>query len=90
MWGKEKKGMQCYPNEDGTETCKRMLKTKEGQLVWDGQEVTIGADPGSGCDPYFDGNFIVMDDEASVFDEAAKRVQAGCKRKQQAPQPEYS
>lgn len=79
--GKQDKGFECNTNPDGSETCKRIVRGKDGKPDYTGEEMTIDADPSDGCKPYKVGNMRVMDDEMSDFDKVAKRVAAGCKRK---------
>jgi len=80
MFRKEKKGFDCIENEDGSATCKRIMKDKQGNIVYDGQEITIIADPSQNCQPRFIGNLTVMDEELGNFEEMGKKVSAGCKR----------
>ena len=79
MFGKEKKGFKCRENPDGTATCERITRDKDGQIVTDGQEITIAPDPDT-CEPRLIGDLTVMDNEMGNFDEMAKKVSAGCKR----------
>ncbi len=79
-WGREKKGISCIPNEDGSETCKRVIRAKDGQLVTDGQEWTIEADPSKDCEARIGGDLTVFDDDWKAVEDSMKRVKAGCKR----------
>lgn len=77
---KEEKGFECQTNQDGSETCKRIVKGPDGKMDYDGQELTIIADPSDGCKPVKVGNMRILDDEVGEFDKIAKRVSSGCKR----------
>ena len=88
MFSKEKKGMNCIPNPDGSQTCRRILKNnKTGELLTTGEEVTISADPSNNCTPTFSGgNLTVLDDEWGKFEEVAGKVSAGCRKANQPQQ----
>lgn len=78
--GSSEKGMECNNNPDGSVTCKRIVRAKDGKLDFDGQEVTIGANPDDGCKPVLIGSSRMMDDEVGEFDKIAKKVTGGCHR----------
>jgi hypothetical protein len=80
---KDKKGMRCRENPDGSRTCERVLRdSKSGEILGDGQSVTVFADPSNGCKPSMVGDSTIFDDDYASFDEVAARVSKGCKRKQ--------
>lgn len=79
MFKKEEEGTICSPNPDGSQTCKRVVRTKEGDLVGSGSEVTIGVD--SSCRPVFEGDLTMMDKDMEKMQEFAKKVSSGCRRK---------
>lgn len=76
----ESKGFECTTQPDGSELCKRVVRSKDGKMDFDGQEMTIFADPDDNCKPVKVGNMRVMDDEWDEFDKIGKRVTSGCKR----------
>lgn len=79
--GKDQKGMQCHENPDGSQTCKRVFKDpKSGEIMTDGQEVTVIADPSNNCKPRIIGDSTVLDGDWSQFDEIASRVSSGCEK----------
>lgn len=87
MFSKEKKGMNCVQESDGSIVCRRIQRNqKSGDLLTDGQTVVISADPSNNCEPRFE-NLTVLDDEFPEFEKIAKRVSAGCRR---ASQPQQS
>lgn len=80
IFGKsEEKGFDCKPNPDGSRTCKRYVKDKNGEMTYDGQEITVVADPENNCEASFDGDTRVLDSEWGKMNEVAKKVSAGCK-----------
>ena len=77
IFGK-KKGWDCRANADGTVACRRFEAHKDGKVAT-GTDVTVGADPKNGCEPYFTGDSnSILDDDEKDLEKVAKRVKSAC------------
>lgn len=91
VFNKEKRGMNCQTDPtDNSVVCRRFVKNpKTGELLTDGQTARISADPSNNCQPRFETDLTILDDEFPEFEKIAKRVSAGCQRNSQ-PQSQPS
>lgn len=79
----EKKSMDCAA-ETGADgvvhlSCRRQIRQKNGERVYDGQQVEAFIDP-SGCTPVVSRG-VIDDDERQVFEEQLKKFASSCRRK---------
>ncbi|MBU0893884.1 MAG: hypothetical protein KKF48_02380 [Nanoarchaeota archaeon] len=82
-FGKEKKGVKCRENSDGSISCESIVRDKKtGEILGDGQQVNFLADPSNGCQPRLTGDNTMFDDEISRFGEIGQLVSKGCKKNQ--------
>ena len=73
------KGWDCNQmNEDGSRTCRRFEKGKDGD-IGTGTEITIGVD--QNCNEVLTGDVNrIMDSDEEAISNIAKKMTASCKR----------
>lgn len=77
---KEERGWDCdKSNPDGSRSCKRFVRTKEGEEFDTGLNAEISVDP-STCETRIMG-VRLLDSDWKELDEIARRVGSGCKKR---------
>lgn len=83
LFEKEKKGVKCRENSDGSISCESIVKDKKtGEILGDGQQVNFSADPSNGCQPRLTGENTFFDDELGRLSDVGTMVSKGCKKSQ--------
>ena len=79
IFNKEKRGMKCIPNEDGSHTCTPYRVSGEEKMAT-GTEVTIAVDPTT-CKPIFSGAVDMIDEDEDSINKVANNLIKSCKKK---------
>lgn len=74
---RNKGGMDCSENEDGTLTCRKFSVSNNSKLST-GSEATIGIDPKT-CKAFFSGRYSVLEQDEEDFQRIAKKRESACR-----------
>jgi len=82
MFGKNKRpsGWDCHEKEDGTTQCQRFEVNEKGEKMATGTEFGVGADPSTGCQPYYRGDITILDDDEKKIKKIVDKKISSCKQ----------
>jgi len=77
---RREEGWDCSEQSDGKTKCERFEVDEQGHKIATGTSFAVGANPETGCQPYFEGDLSIMDRDERRVNKIVKKKISSCKR----------